>query len=106
MYRCKRKSDQMIMPILLYGCEVWGYIKFEQIEVFQRNQPRRIPKLRKEVPNLMIYGELGRQEMFFYCLYCLEESVQILEDNIKTFGETFQCFLRLNEAYGQVHMAL
>ena len=57
--------DHMIMPILLYGCEIWGYNNFEQIEVFHRNYLRRLLKLRKGVPNPMIYGELGRQEIVF-----------------------------------------
>ena len=55
--------DHMIMPILLYRCEIWGYNNFEQIEVFHRNNSRRLLKLRKGVPNPMLYGELGRHEI-------------------------------------------
>ena len=28
--------DKMILPILLYGCEVWGYENVESIEIFYR----------------------------------------------------------------------
>jgi len=28
--------DKMILPILLYGCEIWGYEDLECIEVFYR----------------------------------------------------------------------
>ena len=28
--------DKMILPILLYGCEIWGYEDIQQIEVFYR----------------------------------------------------------------------
>ena len=57
--------DHTIMPILLYGCEIWGYDDIEQIEVFHRNYLRQLLKLRKGVPNPMIYGELGRREIVF-----------------------------------------
>ena len=57
--------DTMILPILIYGCEVWGFEKTEQIEVFHRNFLRRVLRLRKSAPNGMIYGELGRQEIKF-----------------------------------------
>ena len=38
--------DSLILPILLYGCELWGYEKIEQIEVFHRNFLRRMLELR------------------------------------------------------------
>ena len=28
--------DQLIMPILLYGCEIWGFQNLDQIERFHR----------------------------------------------------------------------
>ena len=29
--------DSLISPILLYGCELWGYENMEQIEIFLSN---------------------------------------------------------------------
>ena len=57
--------DTMVLPILIYGCEVWGFEEIEQIEVFHMNFLRRVLRVRKSVPKGMIYGELGRQELKF-----------------------------------------
>ena len=39
--------DKMILPILLYGCETWGYEALEKIEVFYRKFLKEILKLNK-----------------------------------------------------------
>ena len=57
--------DVMIKPILLYGCEVWGYENIEQIEIFHRNFLRRVLRIRKSAPKAMVYGKLGQQELKF-----------------------------------------
>ena len=57
--------DEMIKPILLYGCEVWGHEDIEQIEVFHRNFLRRLLRIRKSAPKAMTYGELGQQVLKF-----------------------------------------
>ena len=58
--------DSMILPILTYGCEVWGYENLEQIEVYHRFFLKKLLSLRSSVPNAMIYGELGRHEIRFH----------------------------------------
>ena len=55
--------DTLILPILLYGCEIWGFENVEQIEVFRRKYLRYILQVRKSTPNAMVYGELGRYEL-------------------------------------------
>ena len=57
--------DSLILPILLYGCELWGYENIEQIEVLHRNVFRRMLELRKSAPKAMVYGEVGRHEIKF-----------------------------------------
>jgi hypothetical protein len=49
--------DNLVLPILLYGCEVWG---FENCDVFYRKFLKRMLKLNKYTPNCMVYGEAGR----------------------------------------------
>ena len=58
--------DSMILPILTYGCEVWGYEYLEQIEVYHRYFLKKLLSLRSSVPNAMIYGELVRHEIRFH----------------------------------------
>ena len=52
--------DRMVVPILLYGSEIWGFSNIEQIEVMYRKFLKCLLKLPKSTPNCMIYGETGR----------------------------------------------
>ena len=51
--------NHTIMPILLYGCEVWGFQNIKLIENVQNQFLRSITKLRKSTPLYIIYTELG-----------------------------------------------
>ena len=52
--------DQLIQPILLYGCEIWGYENIMNIERVHLGFCKRILGVRSTTPNFMVYGELGR----------------------------------------------
>ena len=51
--------DKMIKPILLYGCEIWGFGNIDIIERVQLKFFKHILHLKKSTPSFMIYGELG-----------------------------------------------
>ena len=51
--------NKMIKPILLYGCELWGFGNIEIIERVQLKFLKHILHLKKSTPSFMIYGELG-----------------------------------------------
>jgi len=52
--------NQLVLPILLYGSEIWGYSKLDHIETFHRKFIKHILKLNKGTPNCMVYGEVGQ----------------------------------------------
>lgn len=52
--------DKMIMPILLYGCEIWGFTNTVIIERLHLKYCKLILHLKKSTPNFIVYGELGR----------------------------------------------
>ena len=52
--------DKMIMPILLYGCEIWGYSNIDCLEIFYRKFLKDVLKLNSQTTNCMVYGETGR----------------------------------------------
>ena len=52
--------DHTILPILLYGSEVWGFTNTNMIDVLHNQFLRSITKLRKSTPTYMLYAELGR----------------------------------------------
>ena len=52
--------DKMISPVLLYGCEIWGFENLEKIEIFYRKFLKYILKVNYQTTNCMVYGETGR----------------------------------------------
>ena len=52
--------DKVIKPILLYGCEVWGYHNSKIFEKLHLKFCKHILNLKSTTPNFMVYGELGR----------------------------------------------
>ena len=65
---CQLKPfDQTILPILLYGCEIWGLDNCSIIEsVYIRVFLRSILGVKRSTPLYMIYGELGRFPLVIY----------------------------------------
>ena len=52
--------DSCVAPILLYGCEVWGYENTDIIEKVPTKFCKFIFGVSKFSHNMPIYGELGR----------------------------------------------
>ena len=58
---CRPKLfDQTVVPILLYGCEVYGFENIYSIEKIHLDFLKSILKLKKSTPNVMVYDEFGR----------------------------------------------
>ena len=54
--------QRCVVPILLYGCEIWGYQTNNTyvLEVFYRKFIKIILKLSNSTPTCMVYGESGQ----------------------------------------------
>ena len=52
--------DKLVLPMLLYGSEIWGFEDISQIEVFYRKKLRHILKLNKSTASCIVYGDTGR----------------------------------------------
>lgn len=52
--------DTLIVPILLYSSEVWGFENKYNIEKMHLQFCKNLLKVRNSTPNFMVYGELGR----------------------------------------------
>ena len=50
----------MILPIALYGCEIWGFENSQIIENLHDDFLRHIVELRKSKPIYMLQAQLGR----------------------------------------------
>ena len=55
--------DKIIQPILLYGCEVWGFTKNTFTEKLHLKFCKCILNLSSKTTNGMVYGELGRYSL-------------------------------------------
>ena len=53
----------MILPILLYGCEIWGFENLDNIEVFYRKFLKYLLKVNNQTASCMVYSETGRTEL-------------------------------------------
>ena len=51
--------NKLVKPILLYGCEVWGYGNIDVIERVQLKFLKCILNMKSSTPNSMVYGETG-----------------------------------------------
>lgn len=52
--------DRMVLPILTYGCEVWGFEDVHILERLHLKFCKYILGLKKSTCSAMVYGELGR----------------------------------------------
>ena len=55
--------DKVVVPVLLYGSEVWGYERLEMIEC------KYIFNLKSSTPSYMVYGETGHFPLYI-SIYC------------------------------------
>jgi hypothetical protein len=58
--------DTCILPILLYGCEIWGFSDLTQIEIFNSQFCKQILRLGGKTVNNMARGELGKHKIELY----------------------------------------
>lgn len=52
--------EKTVTPVLLYGCEIWGFQTLYLIEKLQLKFFKYMLKLRKSTPSHMVYGETGK----------------------------------------------
>ena len=52
--------DSIVLPILTYSCEVWGFENCAEIEKVHLRFCKKILKVRQTTSNYMVYGKLGR----------------------------------------------
>ena len=53
-------SDTLVLPALLYSCEIWGSENIDLCEKLHIKFCRYVLNVKFSTPNFMIYGELGR----------------------------------------------
>lgn len=59
--------DSMVVPILLYGGEVWGCGKLDIVERLHLKFCKFLLQAKSSTPTCMVYGELGRYPIAIAC---------------------------------------
>ena len=52
--------DNTVLPVLTYGCEVWGFHSLDLIGKLQLKFYKNVLKLKASTPTLMVLGEVGK----------------------------------------------
>ena len=61
--------DKLIMPILMFSSEVWGFYKAPQVERTYLSFCKRLLNVKASTQNDFVYGELGRQSLISYRMF-------------------------------------
>ena len=57
--------DKIVVPILLYGCEIWGFSNIQVIERLHLKFCKMLLNFKKSTPNYMVYAELGIKPLIY-----------------------------------------
>jgi len=49
----------LIMPILNYGCEVWGFMEASSVEKVHLKFMKQVLRVKNSTPSAFVYGEMG-----------------------------------------------
>jgi hypothetical protein len=78
--------DKIVKPILLYGCEIWGFGKNDIIESVHLKFCKFLLRLKVSTPNFMVNGELGSQaEILQFKIFLTYNSLYAIVDNFDCF---------------------
>lgn len=79
--------DKTVIPVLLYGCEIWGYNTLELVNKLQIKFYKFLLKLRDSTPSVMVFGETGKLPLsitikvrmlcFWFKLACCNDKTKI-----------------------------
>ena len=58
--------DSLVLPIVTYGCEIWGYSQCALAEKLHLKFCKSILKCKQSTPTFMFLGELGRYPVINY----------------------------------------
>ena len=86
--------DTMIVPILCYGSEIWGFELAKQIEVVQDRFCKTLLKVPNYTSSISARGECGRLPLcFIYFTRCIKYWLKLIR--MEEFRYPKQCYLML-----------
>ncbi|XP_077978836.1 uncharacterized protein LOC144434256 [Glandiceps talaboti] len=92
--------DSLILPILLYGSELWGFQQFMQIEMVQLKYCKHFLGVRQNTTNEAVLGDCGRTPIFVKSLTrCIKYWLRLTElpDN-RVAKHAYKLMLKIDES--------
>ena len=78
--------DKLILPIINYGCEVWGFNNGTALERVHLQFCKTLLGVKKTAQNDFIYGELGRMPLKNFRYYAIVKYwIKILQSDSKKY---------------------
>ena len=91
--------DKMVLPILEYGSEVWGYEPRDQIEAVQRKYCRILLGVSSRTQNEVVLAECGRLPLYTrYMTKCIKFWLKIVSSANRYTGACYEILKTLDEA--------
>ena len=91
--------DAQVQPVLLYGSEIWGLHRLDNIEKVHTFALKRFLNVHAKLPNKFIYGEMGRFPLFnFSAIRCIKYWLRLLTLDISRLPkQAYLMLLNLDE---------
>ena len=79
--------NSMVLPILFYGCEVWGFCQADSLERFYISFLKSILCVKQSTPNCFVYGEFGLFPLI------IERKMRIIKYWFKVLNSSNTCYI-------------
>ena len=90
--------DKLVVPILLYGSEVWGYEYRDSIEKVQRKYCKLLLGIASSTPNDVVLGELGRLPLYTqYMPRCIKFWLKVIRSRNRYTKSCYDIIKRLDD---------
>ena len=101
-----RLFDALVLPVLLYGCEIWGYEEHDNIERVQLTFCKFFLGVNKRTSNMAVLGECGRLPLYAsYHTRCIKYWVEIQEMPAHRYPKQVYTMLEQQHKMGRVTWA-
>jgi hypothetical protein len=82
--------DTLVVPILLYGSEIWGVYNYKEIDKLHLRFCKYILGVRPQTSNVAVFGELGRKPLSVIAKErALKYWLKIMHNNDSLINKTF-----------------
>jgi hypothetical protein len=86
--------DAQVLPVLLYGAEIWGHKIYKKIEQIHLFACKRFLRITDKTPNDVIYGELGRHPLWIESnLRCIKYWFRLINQPDNMYSKKAYCML-------------